>query len=270
MVFLLLEALAGIMFFQFNRYQHSVWLTQANTVTGKVLEWESDLIAYIGLNSRNTELTQLNIDLQNENDLLRHLVQEQMADTTDTTELGERIRLSLENVTVIPASVVSNSVNRDENYLTINRGSLDGVRPEMGVLSGTGVVGIVAKTSPHYAVVMSVLNKRSSISCRLRGSEYFGYMKWKGGTPLQAYIEDIPRHATFNVGDEVETSGFSSVFPPGIYVGKVAAIKDSDDGLSYKLEVALSTDIAHLRDVCVVIPPHKEELDSMTVKPNSL
>ena len=157
--------------------------------------------------------------------------------------------------------------NDDDNYLTLNRGTADGIKPEMGIISGTGVVGIVAKTSPHYALVMSVLNTRSSISCRLRGSEYFGYLKWQGGSPRHAYIEDIPRHATFHVGDEVETSGYSSVFPSGIYVGKVVKITNSDDGLSYKLVVELSTDMARLRDVCVVMQEHQEELDSMTVNP---
>jgi len=173
---------------------------------------------------------------------------------------------ALHGTVLIPGQVISNSVRRDDNFLTINRGSADGVRPEMGVLSGTGIVGIVSKTSPHYAMVMSVLNTQSSISCRLRGSEYFGYLRWQGGSPLRAYIDDIPRHARFELGDVVETSGFSSVFPPGIYVGRVADIHDSADGLAYQLEVELSTDLANVRDVCIVMQEHEEELDSMTVK----
>ncbi len=264
-VFLLLETLAGVMLFRYNRFQHSVWLTQANTAVGQVIEWEAEAMSYIGLNRRNAELTELNIILQNENDRLRHRLMEQAA---DSLQASLDTIPSLEGVTLIPAQVISNSVNLPENYLTINRGSDDGVRPEMGVLSGAGLVGIVAKTSPRYAIVMSVLNSRSNISCRLRGSEFFGYLKWNGGSPLRAYIDDIPRHATFQVGDEVETSGFSSVFPPGIYVGRVARIQDSDDGLSYKLEVELSTDLARVRDVCVVVQEHEAELDTMTVKPN--
>ncbi len=247
------------MLFQFNRYQHSVWLTQANTVVGQVLEWESKATAYIGLNARNAQLTEQNIVLQTENDRLRHLISDAPADTLPVPD-----SLRSDDYSLIAAHIISNSISRKDNYLTIDRGSLDGVQPEMGVVSGTGVVGIVAKTSPHYAVVMSVLNTRSNISCRLRGSEYFGYLKWTGGDPLRAHIDDIPRHATFSVGDEVETSGFSSVFPPGIYVGKVSNIGDSDDGLAYKLEVELNTDMARLRDVSVVVQQHEEELDSMT------
>ena len=264
LVFLVLETLAGVMLFKFNHYQHSVWLTQANTVAGQVLEWEAEWLSYIGLNGRNAHLTQRNIVLEQENNRLR---QQLMAQAVDTLQNNVALQLENAGVTLLPAMVISNSVHLDDNYLTLNRGTADGIKPEMGIISGTGVVGIVAKTSPHYALVMSVLNTRSSISCRLRGSEYFGYLKWQGGSPRHAYIEDIPRHATFHVGDEVETSGYSSVFPSGIYVGKVVKITNSDDGLSYKLVVELSTDMARLRDVCVVMQEHQEELDSMTVNP---
>ena len=262
-VFLLLELLSGIMLFQFNHYQQSVWLTQANAVTGRVLEWEADVLAYMSLRGRNAELTERNIFLQMETDQLRS---ELVAAGTDSVRVDSLRAEALRGILLIPARVISNSVRLDDNFLTINRGSADGVRPEMGVLSGTGIVGIVCKTSPHYAMIMSVLNTQSSISCRLRASEYFGYLHWKGGSPLRAFIDDIPRHARFEVGDTVETSGFSSVFPPGIFVGRVAAIHDSADGLAYQLEVELSTDLAHVRDVCIVMQEHEEELDSMTLK----
>ena len=261
-VFILLELLAGVMLFQYNHYQQSVWLTQANAVAGRVFEWRADVMAYVGLGARNAELTERNVLLQMEADRLRRGC---LAAEPDTARIDTLRAEALQGVRLIPARVISNSVRRDDNYLTINRGSTDGVRPEMGVLSGTGIVGIVGKTSPHYALVMSVLNTRSSISCRLRGSEYFGYLHWEGGTPLRAYIDDIPRHARFHLGDEVETSGYSSVFPPGIFVGRVAEIRDSEDGLAYRLVVELSTDLANLCDVCVVVQDDAEELDSMIV-----
>ena len=147
--------------------------------------------------------------------------------------------------------------------LVINVGSNDGVQPEMGVVSGTGVVGIVSQVTPHYALVMSVLNSHSSISCRLRGTEYFGYMKWKGGRTLRASMDEVPRHARIKKGDVVETSGFSSVFPPGIFLGKVAEIHNSSDGMAYELEILLSTDIANIRHVNVINNHNKEELDSL-------
>ena len=164
---------------------------------------------------------------------------------------------------VLLCSSGANSVRKKDNFITINKGTSDGVKTEMGVISGTGVVGIVCKVSSHFAVILPILNSQSSISCRLRGTEYFGYLKWEGGNPLQAQIDDIPRHAHFKVGDIVETSGFSSVFPPGIFVGRIAQIHDSADGLAYQLEVQLATDLANIRDVAVVAQEKKEELEEI-------
>ena len=251
------------MLFRFNHYQNSVWLTQANVVTGKVLELEAKGLSFIQLKELNRQLTEENIAMQQELDVLRHQLTSLQKDSSYTERvLAQQTR----DMQLIPAQVITNSVRNKDNFITINKGTGDGVENEMGVISGTGVVGIVCKVSPHYAVILPILNSKSSISCRLRGTEYFGYLKWQGGNPLQAYIDDIPRHARFKVGDIVETSGFSSVFPPGIFVGRVAQIHDSADGLAYQLEVELSTDLANVRDVCLVMQEHEEELDSMTVK----
>lgn len=164
---------------------------------------------------------------------------------------------------MIEAQIIDNSVRKRDNMLVINAGSEDGVAPEMGVVSGTGVVGIVSAVTPHHALVMSILNSHSSISCRLRGTEYFGYLKWKGGKPLRAYMDDVPRHAHIKKGAVVETNGFSAVFPAGIFLGKVAEIKNSSDGLAYELEILLSTDLANIRHVAVINNHDKAELDSL-------
>ena len=122
----------------------------------------------------------------------------------------------------------------------------------MGVACGTGVVGIVYLTSEHYSVVIPVLNSKSNISCAIRGRGYFGYLHWYGGAPDEAYVDDIPRHARFRVGDVIVTSGYSSVFPQGMLVGKVMRVYNSANGLSYRLRVKLTTDFGNLRDVVVI------------------
>ena len=259
-LFLLLEALSGFLLFQYNHYQGSVWFTQANSVAAQVHEWEAYVLSYLRMPAENAALTQRNIMLQYNNDVLRHELAELRADSSFTQQAQTR---ALSGMTLIPARVVDNSVRQKDNMLVINVGSNDGVEPEMGVVSGTGVVGIVSQVTPHYALVMSVLNSHSSISCRLRGTEYFGYLKWKGGSPLRAYMDDVPRHARIHKGDIVETSGFSNVFPAGIFLGKVAKITNSDDGLAYKLEILLGTDLSNLRHVNVINTPDKAELDSL-------
>ena len=259
-LFLLLEAFSGFLLFQYNHYQGSIWFTQANTVAAQVHEWEAKALSYLRMPAENAALVRRNIILQQSLDRLRHELAEAKADTSMVNS-----QCSMFNVqcSMIEARIIDNSVRKRDNMIVLDVGSEDGVEPEMGVLSGTGVVGIVSGVTPHHALVMSILNSHSSISCRLRGTEYFGYLKWKGGSPLRAYMDDVPRHAHIKKGDVVETSGFSNVFPAGIFLGKVDKIKNSSDGLAYELEILLSTDIANLRHVNVINNLIKEELDSL-------
>ena len=261
-LFLLLEVLSGFLLFQYNHYQGSVWFTQANTVAAMVHEWEAEVISYLRMPAENAALVRRNIILQQQNDVLRHKLALTSTSTDTTTANGQWSMLNGQ-CSMVEAQIIDNSVRKRDNMIVINKGSNDGIAPEMGVVSGTGVVGIVSAVTPHHALVMSILNSNSSISCRLRGSEYFGYLKWKNGNPLKAYMDDVPRHAQIKKGDIVETSGFSNVFPAGIFLGKVAEIKNSSDGLAYELEILLGTDLANLRNVSVIDNHIKAELDSL-------
>jgi rod shape-determining protein MreC len=155
--------------------------------------------------------------------------------------------------------------------MTINKGAHDGVRPDMGVVSGNGIVGIVYMVSQHYSVIIPVLNSSSNISCTIQNRDYFGYLSWEGGSSAYAYLDDVPRHAQFKIYDKVVTSGYSSVFPPGILVGTIMRVYNSSDGLSYRLLVKLSTDFGKLRDVCVIDDAlMKERIDIMHQAQDSL
>jgi rod shape-determining protein MreC len=158
---------------------------------------------------------------------------------------NSRILKSLQPFRLIPAKVITNSVEKHDNLITINKGQADGV-------SGNGVVGIVYLTSAHYSVVIPVLNSQSNISCVIQGRGYFGYLHWTGGDASQAYVDDVPRHAHFKLYDYVVTSGYSSVFPAGIMVGRIRHVYNSADQMSYRLKIKLSTDFGRLRDVCVI------------------
>ena len=145
----------------------------------------------------------------------------------------------------------------------MDRGSDTGIRPEMGVVDANGVVGIVYKTSAHYSIVLPLLNSKSSISCKIVGSEYFGYLKWENGDSRYAYLKDLPRHAEFNLGDTVVTSGYSTVFPEGIIVGTVDDMSDSHDGLSYLLKIKLATNFGRLSDVRIISRTGQSEQKSL-------
>ncbi|MBR1448911.1 MAG: rod shape-determining protein MreC [Prevotella sp.] len=249
LLFLLLEVVSGVLLFSYNSYQGSTWISSSNAVVGKVYEWESGLEQYFSLTARNEQLSERNTFLELEVGRLRQQMVDQGA---DSTELERQEMAYINQFEWMPAKVVSNQVNSLDNLMTINKGKADGVEADMGVVSGTGLVGVVYQASEHYSVVLPLLNRRSRISCKIRGRGYFGYVTWNGENPMRALVEDIPRHARFEKGDWLETSGFSAIFPSGISVGKIVDVEDSPDGMSYRLHILLSTDFSTLRDVCVI------------------
>lgn len=250
LVFVLLEVVSVVLLFQYNSYQGSVWFSSANAMAGKVYELESTMTSYIGMRELNEQLTLRNMYQERQLDQLRRLYAEA---TKDTTDMQRKELEFLSHYQLISAKVVENSIHKAENLITIDKGRKDGVEPDMGVACGNGIVGVVYLVSDHYSVVIPALNTASSrISCSIRNRGYFGYLHWYGGDPSVAYVEDVPRHAKFKLGEWMETSGFSSIFPSGVLVGKIEQAYNSSDGLSYKLKVRLSTDFGNLRDVVVI------------------
>lgn len=248
-VFVLLEILSFVLLFKYNNYQGSVWFSSANDVAGWVFEMKSDVGAFFSLTKINKELTQRNLYLEHQVSQL----QARVYDKTVGKDFIHKGQLAmLEGFRLIPAKVVDNSVNKPQNFVTIDKGAADGIRQDMGVACGNGVVGIVYLVSKHYSVVIPVLNTESNISCAIDGTGYFGYLHWKGGPSDIAYLDDVPRHAHFRLHGKIVTSGYSSVFPPGVMVGEILHVFNSDDGLSYRLMIKLSTDFGNLRDVCVI------------------
>ena len=248
-VFVLLEVISAVLLFRYNSYQGSVWFSSANAVSGTLFEWNSAVGQYFSLIDVNEQLTQRNIYLEREVEQLSEKLRTATRDSSLVEKMQKNVIAGLQT---IPAKVVSSSLDKANNFITIDKGSLDGVKKDMGVICGTGVVGIVYLTSDHYSVIIPVLSQQSNISCAIKGRGYFGYLKWTGGSPASAYVDDIPRHAHFKLGEYVVTSGYSSVFPPGIFVGRIKHVYNSENGMSYRLKVDLSTDFTRLRDVCVI------------------
>lgn len=269
-VFLVLEVVSMVLLFRYNSYQGSVWFSSANAVTGKVYEWDSAVESYFSLSGVNSQLTQRNAFLEQQvrmlDDSIARLTRSQEAAVTRLSSM-----VPFQGCRLIPAKVVANMVNRYDNLITIDKGSADGVKRDMGVVCGMGVVGIVYLVSEHYSIVIPALNSHSNISCTIQRRGYFGYLRWRGGSSQLAYLEDVPRHAHFKLGDNVVTSGYSSVFPPGVMVGKVLHVFNSADGLSYRVQVKLSADFARLRDVCLVDDSAlQERIDLMRAAQDSI
>ena len=249
LLFLFLELVCVVLLFRYNSYQGSVWVSSANAVVGKVYEWQSGIEQFFSLEERARQLIDENIALEQQ---LSHVRQE-LLDLKGDTALADSIMQDvIGELHLLSAKVVSNSLRRPDNLITVDRGRADGVLPDMGVISGTGLVGVVYLAGEHYSVVMPLLNVHSRVSCAIRNHGYFGYMAWDGSSATDAFMEDVPRHAQFNTGEWVETSGYSDIFPPGITIGKIMAIGNSADGLSYRLRVRLNTDFSRLREVSII------------------
>ena len=245
-LFVLLEITSLVLLFRFNNYQGSVWFTSANIMAGKVYELSSSITSYLSMGKANKELTERNILLEHQ---IKELSDKLYEKTRDPKFAQKGQYRFLSNFKLVSAKVVSNSLDKDENFITIDKGSWDGVRKDMGVACGNGVVGVVYLVGTHYSIVLPILNSKSNISCSIEGRNY---LRWTGGAKDIAYLDDIPRHAKFKLGDRIITSGYSAIFPAGILVGKIKHVYNSEDGLSFRLAVQLSTDFGNLRDVCVI------------------
>ena len=249
-LFVLLETLSLVLLFGFNDRQKLAFMTSANSFSGTILEWCTGVESYFSLRKENTVLIDENTRLRN---ILYELADSQYVET-------ER---SLSQDGMITARVINNSIRKDDNYITINKGRRDGIIQGMGVYSADGVVGTVMAAGKRYSIVMPVLNGNSSISCKVKGSDNFGFLEWTGGDPYKAQLRDMPYHSAVQVGDTIVTTGFSSVFPDDVPVGTVDQVQRLSNGYTLRIVVNLSVDMSDLGWVYVhakVADPEIEEL----------
>lgn len=246
-LFLLLEGIGVMLIVQFNNYQNAKMFTSANSVAGNLFAAITDVNSYFALKSENARLLQYNKELNGQVTALKaRLAQHQ--DSAMVATLPHKANGFFYN----SATVVNNALNAVNNYITIDKGTADGVEAEMGVFCNEGVVGIIYTASEHYSVVIPLLNSKSSISCRVKGSDSFCTLQWDGSDTRYSYLVDLPRYTKFEIGDTIVTSGFSSIFPADIPVGIIERTEDSDDGMFAQARVELFTNFATLRKVYIV------------------
>jgi rod shape-determining protein MreC len=260
-LFVFLEVISFYMIVNNNEKQNQVYVSSANRLTGSFYERYDKIIGFWNLDDVNEELA-------NDNKrLLEQLPNAYFDNEVDTIEV--RDSFFEQQYEYIPAKVVNNSVNRYDNYLTLNRGKSHGLKNNTGVITSNGIVGVVQKVSKNYAVVMSVLHHNTRISAKLKESEYFGSLVWKNNDPLYMYLDAIPKHATIELGDTIVTSGYSSKFPEGIMVGVVENAEVVKGSNFYEVKVKLSSDMSNLSHVFVVNNLLKEEKEALEKKVNT-
>lgn len=249
-LFLLLEGISLVLLVRFNNYQSATFFTSAGCMAGSVYSMFMDANRYFHLKTENDGLLAQNVALTRELSQLK----EQLTELRNSeTLLNDSLVKSIDSgYRFLTANIINNSLNSVNNFITLNKGSDDGVRPEMGVFNSDGIVGVVYLTSKNRSIVIPLLNSKSSISCRVKGSESFCSLSWDGGDTRYSNLIDLPRYAQFEKGDTVVTSGFSSIFPGDLPVGTVERIEDSADGMFYTVRVKLFVDFSRLTSVFIV------------------
>ena len=262
-LFILLEGISFVLLFSFNNYQSASMFTSTNEVAGNIYSMISDVDGYFTLNNENQALLEHNKELISEIEALK----EELATLKDSSAIAAfpdgKFRFNT-------ARAVNNSLNKLQNFITIDKGENDGIGSEMGVFNDKGVVGIIYQTSGNFSLVMPLLNSKSMLSCRVKGSNSFCTLRWHGEELQYSYLIDLPRYAIFQQGDTVVTSGFSSIFPADIPVGEIERLEDSDDGMFYRARVRLFVDFASIDNVFVVGNDNKKEQDTLEQSINKL
>lgn len=255
-VLLLLEGISVVLIVCFNNYQSATMFTSANSIAGNVYSAMSDVSSYFSLKSENEVLVEHNKELINDIEVLKTRLR-MYEDSAAIANLGDATHTD-EGYYYNAARVVNNSVNKVNNYITIDKGYAQGVTDQMGVFNEQGVVGITYTSSENFTVVLPLLNSKSIISCKVKNNSLCT-LKWDGDDTRYSYLIDLPRYELFEKGDTVFTSGFSSILPAGIPIGQIDRLEDSADGQSYRARVELFVDFSEIDNVYVVGHTNREE-----------
>lgn len=265
LLFVLYTTVSCVLIFKNNPFQHHIYLTSANGIIASIYSGVYSVKSYFNLRDINNDLLRRNADLELEITTLKEALNEARENSfADSTHISP----TLSRYSFTMAHVINNSVNRSHNYITLNKGSDDGIKPEMGVVDQNGVVGIVNLVGPHTSRVISLLNPHLRISCKVKGYNHVGSLVWQGGDYTRAILEELPRHAVFQPGDTIVTSGYSTVFPEGVPVGTIiSGMRDHDENF-YTLNIKLFTDFATLSTVRVVTDSLADELKMIEKVPD--
>lgn len=260
-VFVLLAAVSCMLLLRSDPYRQHIYLTSAGRMASQVFRTSSQLSSYFGLREINDDLNRRNAALQAENEALKQQLREyRLSEYADTVTVDSAMMPYAFKV----ANVINNSISRPYNYLTLDKGSADGIRPGLGVIDGNGVVGIVSNVATHSARVISLLNPNFRLSCKLKRTDYFGSLVWDGRVPDEAMLEELPRHTVFHSGDTIVTSGYSAVFPADIPVGIVIDNESDRTQNFFTLRVRLLADFTTLSNVQVVMNNQADEIKTLT------
>ena len=250
-LFLLLQFICFTLIVKYNQSQKEIWVNSTHLYMSKVSQRFANVNQYFDLKTENDSIQADNAKL------IEQIINFRIYDTDNT--FNKFVEKDTMPYKIIPARVTSKIVNQANNFITINKGALDNIRPDMGVISPDGVVGTVIAVSDHFAKVMLLLNSQSQLSSNIVGSDFFGTMKWDTGDNTTMYLDAVPKFADISRGDTIVTSGFSTLFPKGIMIGRVADFSIPEGSNNYSIEVKLAEDPTLVNLVYVIDAEYAEE-----------
>lgn len=244
-LFLIFEISSLIIYIKYNSFQKATFISSTSKITGGLYTQADQFKGYLSLKDVNDSLARENARLRNQ------LKSSFYVDSVNKHEVKDTVYK--QQYTYVEAKVINNSVNRSNNYLTINKGSMQGIAKGMGVICGSGLVGKVVFVGEHLSVVQSLLHKDSRFSAMLAKEKELGYIEWSDDLdPRKGILKDVSNNAQPKVGEEVVTSQYS-LFPAGIPIGKVSSLHTKGGGFALNMEVTLAVDFSKLQYVDVVI-----------------
>lgn len=250
-LFLFLELIALILLVNNNNYQNSKVFNSSNFLIGNLYSTINNVNDYFNLKNVNAELAEQNAQLQSTNITSFTKIYGNTVQINDTVYLQKYVYIS--------AKVINSSTNKRENYITLNKGSLNGIEPGMGVISAKGVIGTVKNVSENFCSVMSVLHEKNAVSAKIKKSGYIGSLVWELGDYRMAELKDLPNHVQLKVGDTIISSGYSMVYPEGINIGVIKEFNLEDGSNFYDIKVELLVDYKQLSHVFIVKSWMKDE-----------
>ena len=254
-LFIFLEIICFILIVNFNKEQNEIYLHSANLFSAKITENYHDFEEFLHLKTVSDSLA-------SENAKLKQALQSLRLDRTSNSD-------TLYNADTIPqfiyypAKIISKTINKRNNYFTINKGKQHGLQNGMGIINEEGILGYIIKTSNQYSLVLSILHSQARVSAAIRKKDYHGSLTWKSSSPKKMHLESIPKHANLKVGDTIQSSGYSRIFPDEILIGRIDTFTLSRGSNFFEIEVDLFADIASAKYVYAVENTMKTEQDSL-------
>ncbi|MBU3662566.1 MAG: rod shape-determining protein MreC [Bacteroidetes bacterium] len=255
LLFFALEMFSFIVLYRYNNYQKANFLNFTGGVASQFYETVNNTTNYFSLR-------EINDSLMSENARLRgQMLNAYYSDGFTQTSINDTFYK--QQYSYISANVVNNSVTLRNNYITIDKGALHGIKPDMGVISSNGVVGIVTSVSNHFSTIRSALNSNTKISCMIKKNNAFGSLEWNGDDPTYSSLKYVNKHVPVTSNDEIVTSNYSTLFPQGISVGKVYSHSIEADENFHTIKVELHTNFSELKNVYVIRNILKEEQQAL-------